>query len=291
MELEKVYKGRNIGEVVELLARHKEDGKIIAGGTDIIIELRNDKIASKVLIDIFSIEELHSIKDEGDFMEIGASVTFTEIVESPLFQDNLYGLSKACRLVGSPQIRNRGTIGGNIANGSPAADSIPPLICLNSILVLESIRGRREVSLEDYYKDRKNYGIKKDELLISIRFKKPTKNQVLSFSKLGLRKSLAISRISMATLLELDKSGIVETIRVSSGSLGKYPMREPEVEAYLLGKPLHDEIMNEAVRALQQDMDERLGGRSTLPYKRIAVESILKEALEDGIKFSNGVRE
>ena len=291
MELEKVYKGRNIGEVVELLARHKEDGKIIAGGTDIIIELRNDKIASKVLIDIFSIEELHSIKDEGDFMEIGASVTFTEIVESPLFQDNLYGLSKACRLVGSPQIRNRGTIGGNIANGSPAADSIPPLICLNSILVLESIRGRREVSLEDYYKDRKNYGIKKDELLISIRFKKPTKNQVLSFSKLGLRKSLAISRISMATLLELDKSGIVETIRVSSGSLGKYPMREPEVEAYLLGKPLHDEIMNEAVRALQQDMDERLRGRSTLPYKRIAVESILKEALEDGIKFSNGVGE
>ena len=83
MELEKVYKGRNIGEVVELLARHKEDGKIIAGGTDIIIELRNDKIASKVLIDIFSIEELHSIKDEGDFMEIGASVTYTEIDESP----------------------------------------------------------------------------------------------------------------------------------------------------------------------------------------------------------------
>ena len=290
MGLEEVYKGKSIAEVVGILGKWKGDAKIIAGGTDIIIDIRNGKASPKVLIDVSGIEELRAIKVKGELIEIGASVTFTQIVESTLFQDNLYGLKKACHLVGSPQIRNKGTIGGNIANGSPAADSIPPLICLNSTIILESLRGRREISLEKYYKDKIGYGIEEDELLVSIRFKKPTKTQVLSFSKLGLRKALAISRISMATLLELDEERKVKTIEVASGSLGKYPMREPEVEAYLLNKFLNNKTIDEGVKVLQGVMAKRLEGRSTLPYKRIAVESMLKEALGDGLDFLNGVR-
>ena len=290
MVLGEVYKGSSIDEVVELLGKYRENAKIIAGGTDIVIALRNEKIAPKALIDISNIEELKSIKDEGEFIKIGAGVTFTQIVESPWFRGNLQGLYKACRLVGSPQIRNKGTIGGNIANGSPAADSIPPLICLDSTITLASKAGGRKVLLEDYYKDKSNYGIKEDELLISIDFKKPTENQVLNFAKLGLRKALAISRISMATFLELDEKGQVKIIKVASGSLGKYPMRELEVEDYLMGKPLHNSVIDEAVKVLQESMDKRLKGRSTLPYKRIAVESMLKESIEEGLKFLDGVR-
>jgi CO/xanthine dehydrogenase FAD-binding subunit len=290
MALEKVYKGQSIEEVIRLLGKYGKDAKLIAGGTDIVIDLRNKKMSPKVLIDISSIDELRKVKNEKEFIEIGAAVTFTQIVENPLFQDNLYGLNKACRLVGSPQIRNKGTIGGNIANGSPAADSIPTLICLNSSLIVESIRGRRVFSLEDYYKDKENFGIKEDELLVGIGFKKPTKNQILSFAKLGLRKALAISRISIGTFLELDEKGNIKTIEIASGSLGKYPMRESKVEEYLLGKPLNTRVIDEGIKVLQGAMDERLAGRSTLPYKRIAVERLLKEALEDGLKYLNGVR-
>lgn len=290
MVLEGVYKVRSIDEVVELLEKYRENAKIIAGGTDIVIALRNEKINPKVLIDISSIDELKSIKDEGEFIKIGAGVTFTKIVESSLFQKNLWGLYKACRLVGSPQIRNKGTIGGNIANGSSAADSIPPLICLGSTITLASKNGKRKVLLEEYYKDKANYGMKEDELLVSIDFKKPTENRVLSFAKLGLRKALAISRISIATFLELDKKGQVTTIRVASGSLGKYPMRELEVEEFLCGKKLNERTIDEAIKVVQQSMDERLKGRSTLPYKRVAVESMLRESIGDGIKFLDGVR-
>src|SRR5699024_8198543 len=132
-------------------------------GTDIIIDIRNEKIQPTVLVDISSIDELKNIDEDREYIEIGAGVSFTQIVESKIIEHNLYGLKKACRLIGSPQIRNRGTLGGNIANGSAAADSIPPLICLDSTLILESTKGIRQIKLEDYYKD--EVGIREDELL------------------------------------------------------------------------------------------------------------------------------
>lgn len=279
-----VYKGTTVKEIVGLLGKYGEDGKIISGGTDLLIDLRNERISPKALIDISTMKELKTIKSEGESIEIGGGVSFTQIVEDPLFEDNLYGLKKACRMVGSPQIRNKGTLGGNIAHGSPAADSIPPAICLDSTIILKSTKGKREINLEDFYKDKENLGIRDDELLLAIRFKKPRENEILSFAKLGLRKALSISRISIATLLELDENKKVKNVKVSSGSIGRYPMRELEVEKFLLGKLLTENIMNEAVKVLQNVMDERLKGRSSLPYKRVAVERVLKEALLEGVK-------
>ncbi len=289
MALEDVYKGKNVDEIIELLDRYGKDAKIIAGGTDIVIDLRNERIAPKVLIDISSLEELKAIKDEGEYVDIGAGVSFTQVVESPLFEGNLYGLNKACHMVGSPQIRNKGTIGGNIANGSPAADSIPPLICLNSTLILKSVRGTREISIEDYYRD-EDARIRPDELLVSINFKKPKKDQVLSFAKLGLRKALAISRLSIAILVELDEEGRIATIEVASGSLGKYPMRELELEQFLLGKKLEDNTIDEGVVVLQKAMEKRLAGRSTFPYKRVAVDRMFREALGEAMEYLDEVR-
>ncbi len=184
MSIERVYKGNSISEVVEILDKYKEEAKLIAGGTDIIIDIRNEKIKPQVLIDVSAIEELKKIEDKGgDYIEIGGATTFTQIVESKFFQSNLYGFNKACRMVGSPQIRNKGTIGGNIANGSAAADSVPPLICLDATIVLESANNTREIKLEDYYKN--NIKIEANELLTKIYFKKPNENQILGFSKLG----------------------------------------------------------------------------------------------------------
>jgi len=282
-----VYRGNTIEEVIGLLDKHKDNGKVIAGGTDLIISMRNGEFKKDTLIDISNIEELMKVEDYGKSIRIGSATTFTQVIENPLFNENLFGLAKACGTVGSPQIRNKGTIGGNIANGSPAADSIPPLLCLDSTIILESIRGKREISLEEYYRD--HLSLEEDELITFIQFKKPRKGQVLSFSKLGLRKALAISRLSIATLLELDENNRVKTIKIASGSLGRYPMREPKVEEFLLGKTLTADVVDEGVEVLQQVMDERLGGRSTLPYKRIAVERIFKEALEDGIGRLKGV--
>lgn len=284
MILTEVYNGKEIEKIVELLDKYGKDSKIIAGGTDIIIALRNEEISPNMLIDISKIKDLNIIEEDENYITVGGGVTFTQIVDNPSFKGNLYGLFKACNMVGSPQIRNKGTIGGNIANGSSAADSIPPLICLGSKITLLSLEGSREILLEDYYED----PIREKELLTKIKFKKLEKSQILSFSKLGLRKALAVSRMSISSLINFDKNGYVKEITVASGALGKYPMREKEVEEFLRGKKLEENIDN-AVEIIQQSMDERLKGRSTLEYKRIAIESVLKETLETGLEFSNGV--
>ncbi|MBZ2175163.1 FAD binding domain-containing protein [Schnuerera sp. xch1] len=279
-----VHRGKTIEEVIELLAKYK-DSKIIAGGTDVILDIKDNKIFPEALIDISSIEELKGIELKGDFIEIGAGTTFTEIAEDEIFEKNLHGLKKACKLIGSPQIRNRGTVGGNIVNGSPAADSIPPLLCLESTLIFESLEGIRKVKLEDYLKSK--YRIKEHELLTKIRFKNP--EGLLNFIKLAIRKALAISRMSIATLIELDEEEKVKDIKVASGSLGRYPMRELEVEEFLLGTILGEYTVDEAVNILQNAMEKRLKGRPTLPYKKRAVKSLLKEALNQRIRSSRRV--
>lgn len=286
MTLELVHNGTTIKEVIELLDEYGKDGKVIAGGTDIVIALRNGKLSPKALIDITKIEELKTIKDDGEYITIGGGVSFTQIVENDLFGDSLYGFQKACRMVGSPQIRNKGTIGGNIANGSSAADSIPPLICLDTIVTLESLGETREILLKDYYYDQ----IRENELLTKIRFKKPIENQIVTFSKLGLRKALAISRLTISSFIECDDLGLIKDIRVASGALGKYPMKELEVEAYLMGKELNEKTIKGAIDALKSSMDIRLEGRSTLPYKRTAIYTILREALESALEFKDEVK-
>lgn len=285
MAVKEVFNCNSVEEVVELLDKYKTRAKVIAGGTDIIVAIKEKKLAPEILIDISKIKELRELVIKGNKIIMGAATTFTQVVNNPIFKDDFYGLYKACKLVGAPQIRNKGTIGGNIANNSPAADAVPPLVSLDAKLQLVSIAGTREVRLEDYYINKKNYGIKDNEFIKSIIFDKPEEKEVLTFAKLGLRKALAISRLTASALVKLNDDNIIEKIRVSSGSISKYPIREYKVEEYLLGKELKEDSIEEAVKILQGEMDKRLEGRSTLPYKRRAVESILKEVFFERLSF------
>jgi carbon-monoxide dehydrogenase medium subunit/xanthine dehydrogenase FAD-binding subunit len=285
MELKEVYKAKSIDEALFLLEKYKGEGKLIAGGTDTIIDMRNEEIFFNVLIDISSIEELSYIQEKEDFIEIGSMTTFTQIVESEIPARNLNGFKKACRLIGSPQIRNRGTIGGNIANGSAAADSVPPLLALDSILTILSSKEKREIRLEDFLMQPNSERLKEDELLHSIKFRKLSDNQVLTFAKLCLRKALAISRISMSILLELNDNREVKDIKIASGSLGKYPMREREVESFLKGRNIDEEAVDEAYNILKKVLRDRLMGRPTLEYKEMAVKGLLIEAINDGLDY------
>ncbi len=289
MSVEQFFNAESIEEVVDLLDQFKGDAKIIAGGTDLVIALNNKKISPKVLIDISKIEDLRKIEEEDGKLIIGSAVSFTHLMDYIKGDNNLKGLYDAARSIGSPQIRNKGTLGGNIGHSSPAADSTPPLIALGAKLKIASKKGIREVLLEDYSAKKDGAGLQEDEVILTIEFPKLRKNQFLTFSKLGLRKALAISRITTSAVIELDQNKNVIDVVMCSGSIGRHPMREPEVEEYLRGKTLNEETIEGAVEVLIDSMDERLEGRSTLPYKRIAIESILKETLYSRLKFLSEV--
>lgn len=282
-----VYKAKKLGEALELLEKYKEKNtKVINGGTDLIISIRNKKVTPEVLIDVSDIKELKNLKEDNGRLYLGAGITFTEIIESNLFDGFLVGFKKACNLIGSPQIRNRGTIGGNIMNASPAADSVPPLLCLDSMLVFESVEGKREISLNDFYRGKGKLPVKNNELLTTIYFEKP-KNP-LGFVKLGARKAMTISKISLASIVEIGTDNKIKNIKLASGALARRPLREEEVEKFFTGKPFEDAVIEEGTRILQQQVEKRLMEEPEeirnremvfLPYKKRAILKLLREVL------------
>lgn len=284
----KTFKASSVDEVLELLKEHGEDAVLIAGGTDLVIELRNDRINPKVIIDISHIEEIRYIKEEEGYIHMGAATTFTDLAYSELLDERLSGLKESARLVGSPLIRNRGTIGGNICNGSPAADTVPTLLALDAELTIKNSNGGRNVRLEDIFLDKGKVDISPNEILTDIKFKKPIGNQRLGFSKLGLRNALAISRICIGVYLDLDKDNTINDMRVASGALGKHGLREHLVEDNVKGLTLDQETVNIAVEKIVESVEDRLKGRSSLDYKGKAVRSLLVEAINSasGTTFS-----
>ncbi|KRQ87577.1 Nicotinate dehydrogenase FAD-subunit [Caloramator mitchellensis] len=281
------YRATKIQEALKILNQHK-NCKLIAGGTDFVIKMRKGQLNCDFVIDISSVEELKGIREVGEYIEIGAATTFSEIVDCVLVSNRLKGLKSAAKSVGSPQIRNRGTVGGNICNASPAADMVPALLALDSSIILESVDSKREISLRDFFVDKGKTIIQPNEILTTIKFKNPTKNQALGFYKIGLRKSLAISRISFAVFLEIDSINRIEMFRAASGSIGKFPMREYKLEEFLIGRIFDEDALNMACRLLEEDVFDRLSGRNTAKFKSIASSGCFKRAIELGMDECRG---
>lgn len=280
--IKEVYKAKNLNEALNILEIKKSRAKVIAGGTDLIIEMRNNKFDKEVLIDISDIEEIKTIKEEGNIIKIGACTTFNDIINSDKISSNLHGLKKSSSLVGSPQIRSRGTIGGNICNCSPSADLIPPLLALEAVVCIQSKYYKRKAYLKDILLDKNHIDLHTNEILTYIEFEKLKKNQVLSFTKLGFRKSLSISKISSSVLLEIEENKF-KNINIALGALSKTGIREYEVGKYLTGKTVEDENINKALDILQNNISENLKNRSSVEFKSEAVKGVVKEAIYEGI--------
>lgn len=284
MEIKNVHKIYELDELLKLLNKYRDKCTIMAGGTDVVIKLKENKIKPIHLIDISEIKEMRFIKEENEYIEIGALSTFTDIEKNNYFIDNLKGLSIAAKSVGSPQIRNKGTIGGNICNGSPAADIVPPLLALDATVVIKSLNNSREIPLENIFIDKGKVDINFDEILYSVKFKKLKHNEILTFSKLGLRKALAITRISIAVYVKLKQNMEIENIRIGSAALGKFCLRERNLEEFLIGKILNENSIKEAKKAIYSVLNERLENRYSKSFKVEASKGVLSEALTDILK-------
>jgi len=286
MPLINVDRAQSLEEALRLLANQNDDlAMIIAGGTDLITRLREKRGVPNRLIDISNLPELQYIRDNSDVIEIGAATVFAKIAGHSLINKYASGLQTAARGVGSPQIRNRGTIGGNICNGSPAADTVPPLLALDATVVFQDLTSKREAALAAIHKDKGQVDIRSGEILTQVRFNKLTTNQGLGFCKLGLRKALAISTISLSIFLEIDQQRSCKVIRIASGSLARSPQREYKMEKYLHGKLLNEKTINAAAAEFNQELLTRLADRPPveLAYKPEAIKGVFKSALGEAM--------
>ncbi len=279
----------SVEEVVDALDGDNST-RIIAGGTDLILEIeRGVREGIHTVIDITRIPGLDEIyEDEDGVIHMGPLVTHNHVVASPLIREKAFALLQACWEVGSPQIRNRGTIAGNLVTASPANDAISPLVALDARLKLKSVRGEREVALVDFYTGVRKTVMAPDEMITDIFFNAPAQNQHSFFIKTALRKAQAISVINISILLTL-RDNSVQDANITLGAAAPTIIHAEEAESYLVGKELTDDVIAETGRLTAKAASPISDVRGSAEYRDYMLGVITRRsltAIRDGVDKS-----
>ena len=237
----------SIEKILALLADKGAQARIVAGGTDLVLEMRQGLHQTvDTLIDISRVKELSGIVlDEKGQIHIGAGVSHNQCLASDVIKENALPLALACWEIGAPQVRNSGTVVGNLVTASPANDTIVPLIALDAELVILSTSGHRTIKLRDFYTGVRKHVLKPNELVSEIVLPAMTIHQSGTYLKLGLRKAQAISLVSMAVILTTEEK-IISSAKITLGAVAPTIIHAEKAESFLVGKKLSDENIKEA---------------------------------------------
>ena len=271
------------GSLAEALARLAEEPggcRPLAGGTDLMVAFNGGFLKTPRLLDLTRIPELRGIQETDRELAFDSLTTFTEVQECRAVHRFLPNLVKSARATGALAIQNRGTLGGNIANASPAADTPPCLLAYGAAVEVISLRGTRRVEYDRFHLGYKQLDLAPDELLLRILVPKPSGRTFHFYRKVGTRQSLAITKISLAGYGRME-AGQVAEIRIGLGSAGPVPVRARNAEAALLGQPLAALPIREAQAALMEDISPIDDIRSTGHYRRVTAGNILGQMLRE----------
>lgn len=269
-----------LDEAIQLINDKKYKNKLIAGGTDLMVLLHHEEPNFNRVIDISHLSELKTIQKHDDQITLGAGVTFTEAINSDILKNSVPFLVTACEWVGSPQIRNTGTIGGNVANAATCADSIPVLVCIDAMVHLRGIDTERKLLVSDFIKGPNQTDSQSGEILTHFTFPIPPEKAKSIFIKLGRRNAQAISRLTIAALGRIDNQGKVDLIQITPGAATPQTRRFTEVEEMLFGKTITDDLITSASRKTAEVMINITGRRWSTEYKEPALIAITEKALK-----------
>jgi len=269
---------KTLEEALKALAKQPERAKIIAGGTDLIPRLRSGIINPTLLVDLLNIP-LHNIEIREGWIHIGARVTHTDILESNLLASYCPVIVDATKEIAGPPIRNRGTIGGNLVNASPAADLALPLLAYDAIVVLAKEGGERKVLLSEFFTGPGQTILTPNEILTEIRIPAIPPHTASSFIKLGKRKAMAIAVVSVVTRLTLDDIGNIYQARIALGSVAPRPMRSIMAEAVLEGMMPSMEIFANSAQVASMESSPISDIRASGDYRKKMVAVLTKRSL------------
>lgn len=269
----------SLEQTLDLLQRASGQARLIAGGTDVLVELQRGVKPTSTLIDLSALSELKYIHHTGKYLALGALTTHNDVVASPACVRYALPLAQACWEVGAPQIRNRATIAGNLVTASPANDTITPLLALDAEIELLSKRGSRVVPLRDFYPGFRRTVVQPDELVREIRIPALAANQRGIFLKLGLRQAQAIAVINVAIVLTLAGS-CVSVASITLGCLAPTIIHAGHVEAYIQGKELTPEVCMQAGQLASQDVAPIDDLRGSASYRRATLTSLITHGLQ-----------
>jgi CO/xanthine dehydrogenase FAD-binding subunit len=268
----------SLDAVLQILADSPDHYTPIAGGTELMVALGAGRLQSKKLVSLWNLEELRFIEVTPDAIIIGAGATFTDIRKHPVIAMEFSILSQAASWTGSIANQNRGTLGGNIVNASPAADSPPALLAYDAKLTLISTRGPRTLPYNDFHLAYKETALEPDEILYSVAILRNYRSYKSYIRKVGPRNAQAISKVAIAALARMNK-GHIEDIRIGAASLREYPTRLAAAERSLTGKAISPQVIaaaRDAVLAEARPIDDI---RSTAKYRATVAANLLEEFL------------
>jgi len=270
----------SLEETLDLLHTSGEQARIVAGGTDVITELRRDMRPTTTIIDISTLHELKYIRYEHGKLVIGALATHNNVIASAICRRYALPLVQACQQVGAPQIRTRATLAGNLITASPANDTIPPLMALQAEVVLASASGERVVPLHAFYRDVRDTIIQPHELLREIRFPAMAENQRGTFLKLGLRQAQAIAVINIAMVITMSPHDRIEQAQIALGCLAPTVVHASSAEAYLKGKRLDEAVCLEAGQLACAHIQPISDIRASASYRRVVLSHLVSHGLQ-----------
>jgi carbon-monoxide dehydrogenase medium subunit len=279
---------KDVGHAVALLGEHGAGAKLLAGGTDLLVELKFATHGPEIIVDISRVDELKNITVIDEGLRIGALVTHAELMRSRIIRDMFPALADAAHSIGAVQTRNLGTLGGNLMTCVPSMDSGPTLMALDARVTYVSRRGHSQAPLADLFVAPRKTSLASDELLTAIIIPKANLGKPVAFQKFGLRKGQALALVNAAAAFWVgrDKNSFVQP-RIALGAVAPTVIRATRAEAFLEGKTISDEAMAEAGRIAASEAKPISDFRASADYRRELIAVLTKRALESAYARAN----
>lgn len=290
-DIDNYYHASTISDAIELLNVHS-DAKIICGGSDVLIKIREGKLRGTSLVCIRDIKEIKGIhKMESGDLFIGAATTFSHITNNPVICQTIPALGEAVDQVGGPQIRNIGTIGGNICNGAVSADSVPALFCLNAMLRIADGKGGRMVPIQDFYLGPGRVDLHQGDILTHIVIPaREYEGYQGHYIKYSMRNAMDIATLSCCVFSRLDpEKKILEDVRITFGVAAPVPFRCVSAEEKLKGMKIGEELYRTIEEEVRREINPRDSWRASREFRLQIGGEIAKRALEYTVKLAGGV--
>ena len=277
---------RSVDEALELMAKHGEEGKLLAGGHSLLPAMKLRLQSPRMLIDLGTVAGLRGVRQDGSELVLGALTVHADVAGSDLVRSHLPGLADAAALIGDVQVRNRGTIGGSAAHADPAADFPVILTALNASFKVQSGKGNRTIAVDDFFTDFFTTAMRADEILTEIRVPIPPAGSGTAYAKLPHPASGYVV-VSAGACITRQASGICGGARIAVGGLGSGPVRAVLTESELRGKPLTPQIIAAAAAKAADDTDPMDDSYASAAYKKHVAAVYARKAIEAAVARAN----
>ncbi len=276
---------RSLKETLRLLEKEKAGAKVLAGGTDLVLQMKQGLVIPSLVIDVKKVRELNRLDwDQKDGLRIGAAVSISKLLTYEILHSEFSILAQAIRVIGSRQIKNRASVGGNICNGAPSADAAPALLCLGASVVLASGDRARTLSIAEFFKGPGETAVGNDEVLVEIRVPNPPAFSSGCYLRHTTREEMDIAIVGVGSFLILSPEKKVQEARIALGAVAPTPVRARQAESALVGQTVTESIIEAAAEMAATEAKPISDVRGSADYRREIVKVLTRRTLKNSCK-------